>query len=107
MCEYSSNCQQNHNIENHCYYCHGHKSNTCWYHCLKWKSIWRYHKGMFPQAKPHNNVNCIHISKNAYSLLQEYNTNCNNCNTITIHYRSRDDDGDGVLIWKCIICEKN
>ena len=102
MCRYYKYCRQEHNIEKHCYYCHGHKSEDCWYHCNMYR-IWGYHKGIYKKSDPHENKECIHISKNAHSLLNEYKCNCTICNKLTIHDRHRRLI-DGHLCWKCSEC---
>ena len=103
MCKYLSNCRQEHNPENHCFYCHGHKLKDCWYHCLEWHNFLTNHKGAFPKADPHNNYNCVHISHNAHSLLNECVIMCEKCLQETPHDRSRR-NFDGFLVWKCSKC---
>jgi hypothetical protein len=106
MCKYSYRCKQNHEIDDHCYFCHGHKNENCWYHCAKWNSLWGYHNGKYPNAESHPNELCHHIAENAHSLLDAYHKLCATCQKTTLHDRSRQFH-DGYLVWKCSICGKN
>ena len=89
MCKYSFLCKHTHKLNEHCYYCHGHKIKNCWFHCSKWNSFWLYHTGKYPNAEPHSNENCIHIAENAHSSLSIYDTKCTICQKTTVHYRTR------------------